>query len=120
MTPPTCSRLDHDGRQVAAARLGGKLFLWNVDSDSISELPLAQGTYVLALEFSGNGQRLAVGGNNGIVSVWDTRSNELVWVIAPAWIIPFKHWFSAPITSVSLPPTEIRFMSGTCPRKALL
>jgi WD40 repeat protein len=62
--------LSRDGRRLALAQ-GKEVAVWNVDTGEVL-LPLrGQATLITALAFSDDGGRIASGGLNGTVLIWD-------------------------------------------------
>lgn len=74
---PSFAALSPDGKKVAVALDGGKVFVWDVTSPQWNETPLEgkedswKDSWIYAVAFSPDGKRLAAGGNNQYVVSWD-------------------------------------------------
>jgi WD40 repeat protein len=91
--------LSSAGKQVTAVRwLPGKpsvagasgdkqVRLWDVDrgdSGNVSRTFSGPGDYVFALAVSGDGTRIAAGGADGVLFVWDARNGQVLRKVEPA------------------------------------
>lgn len=63
-----------DSQSLASCNHNGEIYIWDVKSGQLrhSILPNAC-QYITSLRFSPNGKLLAVGGNYGVVCLWDTQ-----------------------------------------------
>jgi WD40 repeat protein len=74
--PPAFS-VSPDGRTVAAARFDGRVDLIDAETlRSIGGFTAFEDTPATAIEYSPNGDRLAVAGGRGLIGIWDAHSGE--------------------------------------------
>ena len=76
------AHLSHDGKVVASAgngNRGAEVNLWDAATGKELVAPPSPKGYVNSLAFSGNNQRLLIGGDSGRTTlIWDLSKNELV------------------------------------------
>jgi WD40 repeat protein len=66
-----------DGRWLAAAGLGEKVFIWNLRARSLQRA-IPHGQLIFAIRFSPDGKRIATGDNKGNVDFWDAATGRQV------------------------------------------
>jgi WD40 repeat protein len=74
---PPAFALSPDGGTLAAARLDGKVDL--IDAETLEKsgsFEAFRDTPATAIEYSPDGERLAVGGGRGLLGIWDARSGR--------------------------------------------
>ena len=84
--PPGVLAFSADGKLLAGYRSSG-VTIWSLDGLAPPRRPLQPKRWETALAFSPDGSRLASGGNDGSIVVWDVKSGEAIgvrhsWVIA--------------------------------------
>ncbi|KAJ3124559.1 ubiquitin-protein transferase activating protein [Nowakowskiella sp. JEL0407] len=71
--------LDWSSQNVVAVALDQKVFLWNAETGTVSEICKAKGSdYISSLQWTADGCHLAVGLSSGDTQIWDTDSEALV------------------------------------------
>jgi len=66
-----------DGRHVAAAGLGEKVYVWDLRTRALEHV-IPHGNLILAIRFSPDGKRIATGDDKGDVDFWDAATGRQV------------------------------------------
>ncbi|MCB9954176.1 MAG: HEAT repeat domain-containing protein [Planctomycetaceae bacterium] len=72
--------ISSDGHEVAGASKGGKVYLWDMDSQEEISRSDIKGAKVQALAIQADGPLIAIGGGDGAVMLWNPDSNGEVQV----------------------------------------
>ncbi len=74
------SQVSPDGSTLAGSTAPGTIALWNCDSGTKRTVaPLFDSSKVTILRFSASGEFLAVGTDDGMISLWQTQAGRVVW-----------------------------------------
>jgi WD40 repeat protein len=96
--------LSPDGGVLAVADSSNRLRLWETASWKLThDIPLEVFDSITGIDFNRNGMRLALGGKNGRVVIWNVPSNAL---FDPVTIYAF------PVTGISFHPRENILLSS--------
>jgi WD40 repeat protein len=75
--PASVLAFSADGKMLAGYRSSG-VTMWNLDGRALPRGPLLPKRWETALAFSPDGSRLASGGNDGSIVIWDARSGQAI------------------------------------------
>ncbi len=73
--------LSSDGTELAGITTNGGAVVWNQDDRKPDFSLNPSGRKITSLKFQPGESRLAVGYDDGMVEVWDTRKNERIWEV---------------------------------------
>ncbi|XP_023724016.1 WD repeat-containing protein 91 isoform X2 [Cryptotermes secundus] len=111
---PVCHcRFNSSGSTVVSADVDGIVKLWTVTPTPKTLATFASKSAVMSLDWVTKNERYFIGGNKqGLVRLYDTRDNRIVWELGADTVSPLK---DARIMTICCSPVEPTFICSVAP-----